>query len=149
MCFSGTSVHNVYAEEEEETESASSEQQTLENSITMSKMKLLKAKLENMNLNKKVQQNRRTRHALNLFLFLLHIFEHNHLILKCMNLLTAKHIWFNCQWSAMEVRTVLQLAWGSAAHPTLCLINRHSNNYKLSRLAHEVNYSHSTMHSCQ
>uniref|UniRef100_A0A673J731 Zinc finger, AN1-type domain 4 n=1 Tax=Sinocyclocheilus rhinocerous TaxID=307959 RepID=A0A673J731_9TELE len=53
MCFSGTSVHNVYAEEEEETESASSEQQTLENSITMSKMKLLKAKMENMNLNKK------------------------------------------------------------------------------------------------
>ncbi|KTG33003.1 hypothetical protein cypCar_00022735, partial [Cyprinus carpio] len=53
MCFSGASVHNVYAEEEEETESASSEQQTLENSITMSKMKLLKAKMENMNLNKK------------------------------------------------------------------------------------------------
>uniref|UniRef100_A0A671TEG4 AN1-type zinc finger protein 4-like n=1 Tax=Sinocyclocheilus anshuiensis TaxID=1608454 RepID=A0A671TEG4_9TELE len=51
--LSGTSVHNVYAEEEEETESASSEQQTLENSITMSKMKLLKAKMENMNLNKK------------------------------------------------------------------------------------------------
>ncbi len=66
MCFSGASVHNVHAEEEEETESASSEQQTLENSITMSKMKQLKAKMENMNLNKKVQQNRETRHALNL-----------------------------------------------------------------------------------
>ncbi|XP_043112059.1 AN1-type zinc finger protein 4 [Puntigrus tetrazona] len=51
--LSGASVHNVYAEEEEETEGASSEQQTLENSITMSKMKLLKAKMENMNLNKK------------------------------------------------------------------------------------------------
>lgn len=53
-CFSGATVHNVYTEEEEESESASSEQQTLENSITMSKMKLLKAKMENMNLNKKV-----------------------------------------------------------------------------------------------
>ncbi|XP_067277449.1 AN1-type zinc finger protein 4 isoform X2 [Pseudorasbora parva] len=51
--LSGASVHNVYTEEEEESESASSEQQTLENSITMSKMKLLKAKMENMNLNKK------------------------------------------------------------------------------------------------
>ncbi|XP_052428113.1 AN1-type zinc finger protein 4-like [Carassius gibelio] len=51
--LSGASVHNVYAEEEEETESGASEQQTLENSITMSKMKLLKAKMENMNLNKK------------------------------------------------------------------------------------------------
>ncbi|XP_059373885.1 AN1-type zinc finger protein 4-like [Carassius carassius] len=51
--LSGTSVHNVYAEEEEESESAASEQQMLENSITMSKMKLLKAKMENMNLNKK------------------------------------------------------------------------------------------------
>lgn len=48
--LSGGSVHNVYTEEEEST---SSEQQTLENSITMNKMKLLKAKLENMNLNKK------------------------------------------------------------------------------------------------
>ncbi|XDV50017.1 hypothetical protein PO909_019149 [Leuciscus waleckii] len=51
--LSGASVQNVYTEEEEESESASSEQQTLENSITMSKMKLLKAKMENMNLNKK------------------------------------------------------------------------------------------------
>lgn len=65
-CFSGGSVHNVYTEEEEST---SSEQQTLENSITMNKMKLLKAKMENMNLNKKVQQ---------IFLsFLLHIFSLN------------------------------------------------------------------------
>ncbi|KAI7805984.1 AN1-type zinc finger protein 4 [Triplophysa rosa] len=48
--LSGGLVHNVYTEEEEST---SSEQQTLENSITMNKMKLLKAKMENMNLNKK------------------------------------------------------------------------------------------------
>ncbi|NP_001189400.1 AN1-type zinc finger protein 4 [Danio rerio] len=51
--LSGASVRNVRAEEEEEQESASSELQTLENSITMGKMKLLKAKMENMNLNKK------------------------------------------------------------------------------------------------
>lgn len=51
--LSGASVRHVRAEEEEEHESASSEQQTLENSITMGKMKLLKAKMENMNLNKK------------------------------------------------------------------------------------------------
>ncbi|KAA0717759.1 Zinc finger protein 4 [Triplophysa tibetana] len=48
--LSGGLVHNVYTEEEEST---SSDQQTLENSITMNKMKLLKAKMENMNLNKK------------------------------------------------------------------------------------------------
>lgn len=52
--FSSGSVHNVYAEEEEEGVSISSAQLTLENSITMNKMKILKAKMENMNLNKKV-----------------------------------------------------------------------------------------------
>ncbi|XP_051507265.1 AN1-type zinc finger protein 4-like isoform X2 [Myxocyprinus asiaticus] len=52
--LSGGSVHNVYTEEEEEeSETASLQQQMLENSITMNKMKLLKAKMENMNLNKK------------------------------------------------------------------------------------------------
>lgn len=52
--LSSGSVHNVYTEEEEEGASISSAQLTLENSITMNKMKLLKAKMENMNLNKKV-----------------------------------------------------------------------------------------------
>ncbi|XP_030628185.1 AN1-type zinc finger protein 4 [Chanos chanos] len=50
---SGGSVHNVYSEEDEEAESSSSRQLTLENSITMSKMKLLKTRMENMNLNRK------------------------------------------------------------------------------------------------
>ncbi|XP_051946159.1 AN1-type zinc finger protein 4 isoform X2 [Xyrauchen texanus] len=50
--LSNGSVHNVYTEEEE-SETASLQQQMLENSITMNKMKLLKAKMENMNLNKK------------------------------------------------------------------------------------------------
>ncbi|KAJ8361516.1 hypothetical protein SKAU_G00180410 [Synaphobranchus kaupii] len=48
----GSSVCNLYAEEEDGGDSALG-QQALENSITMSKMKLLKAKMENMNLNKK------------------------------------------------------------------------------------------------
>lgn len=52
--FSSGSVHNLYAEEEEEGVGISSAQLMLENSITMNKMKLLKAKMENMNLNKKV-----------------------------------------------------------------------------------------------
>lgn len=52
-------MHNVYAEEEEEGASISSAQLTLENSITMNKMKLLKAKMENMNLNKKVVPDER------------------------------------------------------------------------------------------
>lgn len=51
---SGGSVYNVYAEEEEDGESSAAAQQSLENFITMTKMKLLKAKMEDMNLNKKV-----------------------------------------------------------------------------------------------
>ncbi|XP_023261571.1 AN1-type zinc finger protein 4 [Seriola lalandi dorsalis] len=51
--LSGGSVYNVYAEEEEDGESSAAAQQSLENSITMTKMKLLKAKMEDMNLNKK------------------------------------------------------------------------------------------------
>ena len=54
LFFSGGSVHNVYAEEDEDGVSTSTGQLSLENSITMNKMKLLKAKMENMNLNKKV-----------------------------------------------------------------------------------------------
>lgn len=54
MCFSGGSVYNVYAEEDEESSAAA--QHCLENSITMTKMKLLKAKMEDMNLNKKVRE---------------------------------------------------------------------------------------------
>lgn len=47
-------MYNVYAEEEEDGESSAAAQQSLENFITMTKMKLLKAKMEDMNLNKKV-----------------------------------------------------------------------------------------------
>ncbi|XP_059215394.1 AN1-type zinc finger protein 4 [Centropristis striata] len=51
--MSGGSVYNVCAEEEEDGESSAAAQQSLENSITMNKMKQLKAKMEDMNLNKK------------------------------------------------------------------------------------------------
>ncbi|KAM7385587.1 hypothetical protein PAMP_001665 [Pampus punctatissimus] len=56
--LSGGSVYNVYAEDEEEDgESSAAVQQSLENSITMNKMKLLKAKMEDMNLNKKPKKS--------------------------------------------------------------------------------------------
>ncbi|XP_007897519.1 AN1-type zinc finger protein 4 [Callorhinchus milii] len=51
--LSGGSVFNLYTEDEEDAEESPSGQQILENSITMNKMKLLKAKMENMNLTKK------------------------------------------------------------------------------------------------
>ncbi|KAK2921869.1 AN1-type zinc finger protein 4 isoform X2 [Channa argus] len=50
--LSGGSVYNVYTEEED-GETSGAAQQSFENSITMNKMKLLKAKMEDMNLNKK------------------------------------------------------------------------------------------------
>lgn len=53
---SGGSVYNVYTEEEEDGESSAA-QQSCENSITMNKMKLLKAKMEDMNLNKKPKKS--------------------------------------------------------------------------------------------
>ncbi|KAB0351452.1 hypothetical protein FD754_016309 [Muntiacus muntjak] len=52
LCSSG-SVYSLYADEDEEIEPSPSGQQIIENSITMNKMKLLKAKMENMNLSKK------------------------------------------------------------------------------------------------
>lgn len=52
--FSGSSLYNVCTEEED-GENCAASQQSLENSITMNKMKLLKAKMEDMNLNKKVE----------------------------------------------------------------------------------------------
>ncbi|XP_039639624.1 AN1-type zinc finger protein 4 isoform X2 [Perca fluviatilis] len=55
--LSGGSVYNVCAEEEEEGASSAVEQQSLENSITMNKIKLLKAKMEDMNLNKKPKKS--------------------------------------------------------------------------------------------
>lgn len=47
-------MYNVCAEEEEDGEGCAATRQSLENSITMNKMKQLKAKMEDMNLNKKV-----------------------------------------------------------------------------------------------
>lgn len=49
-------MYNVCAEEEEEedVEGGAATRQSLENSITMNKMRQLKAKMEDMNLNKKV-----------------------------------------------------------------------------------------------
>ncbi|XP_032396607.1 AN1-type zinc finger protein 4 isoform X2 [Etheostoma spectabile] len=55
--LSGGSVYNVCAEEEEDGASSAVEQQSLENSITMNKIKLLKAKMEDMNLNKKPKKS--------------------------------------------------------------------------------------------
>lgn len=55
--FSTGSVYNLYtekAEEDGEIESPTAAQQTLENTVTMKKMKQLKAKMENMNLSRKV-----------------------------------------------------------------------------------------------
>ena len=56
VCLSGGSVFNMYTEEEDDDETGGLAlgQPSLENSITMNKMKLLKAKMEDMNLNKKV-----------------------------------------------------------------------------------------------
>ncbi|KAE8590971.1 hypothetical protein XENTR_v10018264 [Xenopus tropicalis] len=51
--LSGASVYNLYAEDEDEAEGSPSGQHIIENAITMNKMKLLKSKMENMNLNKK------------------------------------------------------------------------------------------------
>ncbi|XP_045051920.1 AN1-type zinc finger protein 4 isoform X2 [Desmodus rotundus] len=51
--LSAGSVYNLYTDEDEEIEPSPSGQQIIENSITMNKMKLLKAKMENMNLGKK------------------------------------------------------------------------------------------------
>ncbi|XP_038600139.1 AN1-type zinc finger protein 4 isoform X2 [Tachyglossus aculeatus] len=51
--ISGGSVYNPYTDEEDDMEPSPSGQQIIENSITMNKMKLLKAKMENMNLSKK------------------------------------------------------------------------------------------------
>ncbi|XP_029030821.1 AN1-type zinc finger protein 4 [Betta splendens] len=54
--LSGGSVYNVLTEEGD-GESTAAAQQRLENSITMNKMKLLKAKMEDMNLNKKPKKS--------------------------------------------------------------------------------------------
>ncbi|XP_012600073.1 AN1-type zinc finger protein 4 isoform X1 [Microcebus murinus] len=51
--LSGGSVYNLYTDEDEEIEPSPSGQQIIENSITMNKMKLLKAKMGSMNLSKK------------------------------------------------------------------------------------------------
>ncbi|CAJ1067659.1 AN1-type zinc finger protein 4 isoform X1 [Xyrichtys novacula] len=51
--LSGGSVYNACADEEEEGATSAAAQHSLENSITMSKMKQLKAKMEDMNLSKK------------------------------------------------------------------------------------------------
>ncbi|NXH09500.1 ZFAN4 protein, partial [Bucco capensis] len=51
--FSSGTVYSLYANDEDEAEASPSCQHIIENSITMNKMKLLKAKMENMNLSKK------------------------------------------------------------------------------------------------
>nr|XP_046190554.1 AN1-type zinc finger protein 4-like [Oncorhynchus gorbuscha]XP_046190555.1 AN1-type zinc finger protein 4-like [Oncorhynchus gorbuscha]XP_046190556.1 AN1-type zinc finger protein 4-like [Oncorhynchus gorbuscha]XP_046190557.1 AN1-type zinc finger protein 4-like [Oncorhynchus gorbuscha]XP_046190559.1 AN1-type zinc finger protein 4-like [Oncorhynchus gorbuscha]XP_046190560.1 AN1-type zinc finger protein 4-like [Oncorhynchus gorbuscha] len=56
--FSGGSVYNMFSEEEDnDSEGLPLVQPTLENCITMNKMKLLKAKMEDMNINKKPKKS--------------------------------------------------------------------------------------------
>ncbi|XP_008268078.1 AN1-type zinc finger protein 4 isoform X3 [Oryctolagus cuniculus] len=50
--LSSGSAYNLYTDEDDEAEPSPSGQQIIENSITMNKMKLLKAKMENMTLSK-------------------------------------------------------------------------------------------------
>lgn len=47
-------MYNLYTEEDEESDVSPSSQQIMDNSITMNKMKMLKAKMENMYLSNKV-----------------------------------------------------------------------------------------------
>ncbi|KAM6156456.1 AN1-type zinc finger protein 4 [Erethizon dorsatum] len=51
--LSSGSVYSLCTDEDEEVESSPSGQKTIENSMTMNKMKLLKAKMESMNLGRK------------------------------------------------------------------------------------------------
>ncbi|XP_035610520.1 AN1-type zinc finger protein 4-like isoform X2 [Oncorhynchus keta] len=57
--LSGGSVFNMYTEEDDDDETGGLAlgQPSLENSITMNKMKLLKAKMEDMNINKKPKRS--------------------------------------------------------------------------------------------
>nr|XP_020665319.1 AN1-type zinc finger protein 4 isoform X2 [Pogona vitticeps] len=50
--LSGGSIYNLHAAPDDDSEASLSGQRIIENSITMNKMKLLKAKMENINLNK-------------------------------------------------------------------------------------------------
>lgn len=61
--------------EEEDGENCAASQQSLENSVTMNKMKLLKAKMEDMNLNKKVEV------VINLYFFFFFLTKSNQIIL--------------------------------------------------------------------
>ena len=54
LSHSGASVYNVGEEEEEEKKAPPTEDQSEENDLTMGKMKLLRAKMENLSVGKKV-----------------------------------------------------------------------------------------------
>lgn len=55
--LSGGSANNLYAEDEDEIEASPSADQIIDNSITRIKMKLLKSKMESMDLNKKLRRS--------------------------------------------------------------------------------------------
>nr|DBA15282.1 TPA: hypothetical protein GDO54_004515 [Pyxicephalus adspersus] len=55
--LSGGSANNLYAEDEDEIEASLSADQIIDNSITRIKMKLLKSKMESMDLNKKLRRS--------------------------------------------------------------------------------------------
>lgn len=111
-------MYNVCAEEEEEDgEGGAATRQSLENSITMNKMRQLKAKMEDMNLNKKVgiRWNERTKRVYSIlqpkrvpmwshiFLFFHYL---NHALLFAMLFFGARRhlfVFFNsCSYSPTE-----------------------------------------------
>ncbi|XP_060096952.1 AN1-type zinc finger protein 4 [Heteronotia binoei] len=51
--LSGGSIYNLHPDDDDDAEASPSGQQIIENSITMNKMKLLRAKMESLNLSKK------------------------------------------------------------------------------------------------
>ncbi|CAI9576872.1 unnamed protein product [Staurois parvus] len=55
--LSGGSANNLYAEDEDDIEASPSADQIIDNSITRIKMKLLKSKMESMDLNKKLRRS--------------------------------------------------------------------------------------------
>ncbi|XP_053547861.1 AN1-type zinc finger protein 4 isoform X2 [Bombina bombina] len=55
------SINNLYTEEDDDVEASPSGQHILENAITMNKVKLLKSKMEKMNLNKKPKKKLKPR----------------------------------------------------------------------------------------
>lgn len=52
--LSGASLYNLYDEDDEENSITVPQETVLENNVTMNKMKLLKSKMQSLNMSKKV-----------------------------------------------------------------------------------------------